>query len=258
MSLKKWFVINLFLNLSIAYAAEVAEEVLADCLIKQVEYRQIYCVKELLKIPFDRNMQNKRGHIALIQAAKEGDLAIVQVLLSAGASPNVQDLRQDTPLIEATLQGGSQKKTQQAEIVEELLRAKALLDTKNSIGCTALFAAVVQTKIDSVIIQKLLMAKADVNARDSSGRTPLMAACQRLNYRSINTLLDAKADINSQDFNGCTALMHAIKVPYFCYWEDRKILLTTIITLLAAGADINLSGKEGTAIQMIDIWSFGH
>ena len=83
------------------------------------------------------NAQDKDGDTALIFAAKRGSDDIMDLLLQAGADPNLSNFKERTPLMEATKRG-------KANIVTKLLKIKTVrdnIDAKDKDENTALSLA---------------------------------------------------------------------------------------------------------------------
>jgi hypothetical protein len=125
------------------------------------------------------------GRSELWWAAKDGDLAAVERLLTQAEDPNAADFDGEGPLLAAARAG-------HVAVVEALLasgadpRAKALYDT------TPLHAAVDQSQAGTALA--LLRGGADVNARDAFGRTALHEAVRQGDRELAALLLDYGAD----------------------------------------------------------------
>lgn len=91
-------------------------------------------ITELIAKGVDINAKNKDGVTALLLAAQNGHLEVVNVLLEAKADPNIADADGDTALLLAVESGA-------AEVVQALLKAGASLQHKNTQGKTALMIA---------------------------------------------------------------------------------------------------------------------
>jgi len=125
------------------------------------------------------------GRSELWWAAKDGDLAAVERLLTQAEDPNAADFDGEGPLLAAA-------RADHVAVVEALLangadpRAKALYDT------TPLHAAVDQSQAGTAFA--LLRGGADVNARDAFGRTALHEAVRQGDRALAALLLDYGAD----------------------------------------------------------------
>ena len=91
----------------------------------------------------------------------------VQILLDAGANPNVKDRDGMTPLMVACNAG-------QKEIAEALLAKGAEVNAKDNYDRTALHSAINAARHEMVVL--LVNAGADVNATDKQGQMPLAMA----------------------------------------------------------------------------------
>ncbi|MDF2940193.1 MAG: ankyrin repeat and box protein 2-like isoform [Gammaproteobacteria bacterium] len=121
----------------------------------------------------------------LVKAARDRNLALVKVLLDAGADPDISTEDGVTALHVSCLVG-------ELAIVQALLAAKANPNLVNYEGCTALHLACSIDRAD--IVRALLLAGADPNIQDPQGRAPLHEACTEGNAEIIKDLLKAGAN----------------------------------------------------------------
>jgi len=119
-------------------------------------------------------------------AACEGDLILVQTLLSNGADPNAQDSQGWSPLHFAA-QAAS------VSVTKALLAAGARTELRDSFGNTALSRAVFCSKGDGAVIAALRDAGANVQAENSSGVTPVALARNIANYDVAQFFTDVPA-----------------------------------------------------------------
>ena len=139
------------------------------------------------------------GWTPLLQAAKEGQEAAVELLVTeGGANPNHRDENGRTPLSWAARLGHE-------AIARRLLNVDAVdADSGDDTGRTPLLWAA--WKGHEIVTSLLLAAKANVNLKDLDSRTPLKVAAERGHVEVVRSLLDHGADINDGEVNGWTAL----------------------------------------------------
>lgn len=125
-------------------------------------------------------------NVALNNAARVGNRAMVELLLSRGADVN-SDFNGLTPLHLAAQNGFH-------AVVEVLLANKADVNALNDRGETSLFLAAQNGQVK--IAQMLLDHKADVNAKSQNGWTPLLIAAGRNQPEVMKLLLAAGANPN--------------------------------------------------------------
>jgi hypothetical protein len=113
------------------------------------------------------DVRDDRGATPLIVAARAGHMAIVDVLLSSGATSDARDSEGATALIEAAYFG-------RTAVVERLLAAGADANASASDGDSALISAARGGHED--IARLLVAAGANVNATDGHGNPAVMRA----------------------------------------------------------------------------------
>lgn len=160
----------------------------AEGTLKQAETSaSVAAVRALLSVSTDSHA----GYKALREAAKKGEVEMVDALVDAGVNLNDRDDEDEaTPLMLASQNGHHQ-------IVVGLLALGAQVDATMKGRRTALELATFEGH--SMIVQSLLVGKADVNATVSTGYTPLMLACSRGHKSAAESLLAGRADINAKE-----------------------------------------------------------
>ena len=166
---------------------------------------QLAVVQALLAAPgIQVNTQNYRGWTALYWAADQGHLEVVQALLAApGIQVNTPNNTGYTALHWASDQG-------HLAVVQALLAAPGIrVNTQNNTGLTALHMAVREGHL--AVVQELLGAGAQVNTQDNEGLTPLHWAASEGDLEIIQALLEAGIQVNSRDNLGLTTRDKAVQ-----------------------------------------------
>jgi uncharacterized protein len=172
------------------------------------------------------------GNASLVTAAKQGDRAAVQSILSGPAKQEITAAQGGAALIWAASHNDK-------EMVDLLLSAAANPKAVNEFGASALYAAA--DFADPTITKALLAAGADPNAALASGETPVMAAAREGHVATVRALLDGGADPNAKEKNGQqTALMWAIAGGYSAVTEE----------LVKHKADVNAKSRTGNTALM--------
>jgi ankyrin repeat protein len=170
-------------------------------------------------------------NMALIIAAREGEVATVQELLAQGASVHASDTQGVTALIAAAYQD-------QLEVAELLIEAGADVNVKDD---TQQSAYLIPTAYGSLDMLKLtLTSGGDVHSKDSYNGTGLIRAADRGHVEIIAELLKTDIEIDHVNRLGWTALLEAIIL------GDGGPRHTEVVRLLVeAGADVNLADGGG-------------
>lgn len=157
-------------------------------------------VKQTLQLRFDINEKSEQGlypiHVASKKDVKD---EILELLLKAGANPNLQNGLGQTPLHLALLENSTHK-------VDLLLKAQANPSIADRRGNTALHLAAENNTSGEI---KILLASSQVkiDLRNDRGYTALMLACLRFHPspESVEALLKAGADRTILQFGRFTA-----------------------------------------------------
>ncbi|KUI69256.1 Serine/threonine-protein phosphatase 6 regulatory ankyrin repeat subunit C [Cytospora mali] len=172
-----------------------------------------------------------RGETALLHAAMQ-DVGLVKYLLDAGASTNIPDEDDISPLHVASDEGSSDA------IVELLLTKDHDLERRTVLGETPLFRA-----IENANMCKLLLEKGALpDATNNDGLTPLMIACLGGHIDTARVLLEhnARVDLNMGEDNE--------RYPGYspAHFASRGSGIPQILKLLAdAGAPLCHSNRWG-------------
>ena len=174
-------------------------------------------VEALLAHGANVDQRGVNGYAPLHIAAEQGDLAMVDLLLSHGADPNaiatVDDM--ETPVEVASAAG-------HADVAERLRPLTVRLDWEAA-----------SREGDVATIRRLLAAGHDVDATDGYSQTALMRAAHTGRADAVDLLVAHGADLDRSGKFGLTALMLAV-----IQGHDRVARI-----LVAAGADRARTGS---------------
>ena len=163
-------------------------------------------VDYLFELGVHPTVPDKRGLSALHYSARNGFVAVTQILLQNGAKANARGNNGHTPLFEALSLHNSYPPDEKCE----------------------------------PIVKLLLAGGADVNASDSEGKTPLMVAANFRKAKIVRMLLEAGARADAEDSRGRTALSF---VPYNI-GPNRRDEQDEIIRLLRSALSRTDSAKK--------------
>ncbi|XP_067674787.1 ankyrin repeat, PH and SEC7 domain containing protein secG-like [Haliotis asinina] len=156
-------------------------------LIVATRERRFSAVKYLIAKNCNIDCQDKSGRTALHYASQNG--TGVDILLAAGANPNVCDINNCTPLLLASTEGFS-------HVVKLLCQANCNPNIANdSVKKTPLH--ILSFKGHSDCISDLLLAGADINLLDSEFHTPLWYAVSNWRLEVVKLLLKANSQVDT-------------------------------------------------------------
>lgn len=191
---RKWFADYL------AQGKQQKQEVLSP-LFAALTAKDNKAVVNLINAGLDANTRDKKlAKTPLMVAAHNGDLVLMDFLISKGAAVDSSDKQGNTPLLYAI-------RNNKINAVQFLLDKGALIDAQNSAGFTPLMWAIHRRQPE---IAKLLLDKnANITLTDNQGVTALMESAAH-NLPEIGRLLIAKgADVNTVDSQEYSALLDA-------------------------------------------------
>ncbi len=145
------------------------------------------------------------GMTAMHWASKNGNVEIIDVLLAAGADPNVGNKVGKRPAALAAENG-------QLEALQRIVAAGGEIDSRDEIGGTPLLWASALSK-NPETVKFLIDSGADVNVIDSNGMTPLIWAAGIGRPETVRLLLDNGANTEVVEIHAKeTALMRAARI----------------------------------------------
>ncbi|GAG34341.1 unnamed protein product, partial [marine sediment metagenome] len=180
----------------------------------------------LISAGSDLEIRDANGQTVAVNAAEQGQPAMVKALVEAGADFNIIDINGNS-LVLVVVQSYSDN---MLEIVALLGESGADLDLSNY-GYTALYYAVEQG--DEDLTRALLEAGANPDTRTDNDGVPLIASISYPNIMRV--LLAAGADPNQTNKYGENSLYRAIDSGSI---EDVQALID-------AGANVNLTEENG-------------
>ena len=199
----------------------------------------------LLERGADLNQTDGAGnsvlHILASRKRDEGAPALMATLIEHGAAIELQNRKQQTPLMTAVEKGNP-------EVVQVLIEAGAKVNARKARGNT-LISGLISCKPEKLAKLKLLVdAGADVSIPIEHGPLPLEQAFFGKVYldclEPAQILLNAGADPNQQNKNGGAAI-HSIAT-----WAEKDP--EAALTLLRDhGADIDLRNQHGMTALLL-------
>jgi ankyrin repeat protein len=176
-----------------------------------------------------RPSKNSQGRTLLFSAATEGKIAMIDVVLKAGADPNAKDESGMTALRHVAWTGKNQ-----VNVTKRLIAAKADVNISADDDWTPLIQVMYADPAVAVpVAQVLLQAGADASIVNNEGNSALMLASHHDMPVLIPALVKAGADINERGRDG---------TPLGVAAEEGHTAV--VRALLEANADPNLGGRH--------------
>ena len=176
-----------------------------------------------------RPSKNSQGRTLLFSAATEGKIAMMDVVLKAGADPNAKDESGMTALRHVAWTGKNQ-----VNVTKRLIAAKADVNLAADDDWTPLIQVMYADPAVAVpVAQVLLQAGADASIVNNEGNSALMLASHHDMPVLIPALVKAGADINERGRDGTSLVVAA---------EEGHTAV--VRTLLDANADPNLGDRH--------------
>jgi ankyrin repeat protein len=152
-------------------------------------------INRAIEIGVEIDELGAKGHTALMAAAYYGHRSIVNILLAAGANPNLlsDDDGLGTGMTALMLAAGSFFASNRQHVMQLLIAGGAEIDQRGAGGKTAIFYAALAGSGYADCVEASIAAGADLDLRDDRGHTILTAVAAAENYQMLNLLIQAGA-----------------------------------------------------------------
>jgi ankyrin repeat protein len=197
-----------------------------DPLIKAAFQNDLPALVELVPTTLDINASDKATDTsALAYAVANSNLDLVNVLISAGASPNSVNRMGETPLMHL-------RSDAPVEFVHKLIALGFDVKARDNSGRSVLMAIARFSNL--AVVKELIEAGAKIDERDNEGNTVLMSAAENSDISILQLLIRAGAPLDRKNHDGASALAIAAR-------EGRAENLKVLID---AGGAVNLGQED--------------
>jgi ankyrin repeat protein len=152
-------------------------------------------VNRAIEIGVEIDELGAKGHTALMAAAYYGHRSLVNILLAAGADPNLlsDDDGLGAGMTALMLAAGSFFASNRQHVLQLLIAGGADVNQRGAGGKTAIFHAALAGAGYADCVEIIIKAGADLNLTDDRGHTVLSAVAAAENYPMFNLLMQAGA-----------------------------------------------------------------
>ncbi len=152
-------------------------------------------VNRAIEIGVEIDEIGAKGHTALMAAAYYGHRSLVNVLLAAGADPNLlsDDDGLATGMTALMLAAGSFFASNRQHVAKLLIAGGADVNQRGAGGKTAIFYAALAGSGYTDCVEVLIAAGANLDLQDDRGHTVLSSVAAAENYPMFNILMQAGA-----------------------------------------------------------------
>jgi ankyrin repeat protein len=200
----------------------------ADPLIKAAFQDDLHALVELVPTTIDINASDKATDTsALAYAIANSNLDLVNVLISAGASPNSVNSTGETPLMHL-------RSDAPVEFVHQLIELGFDVKARDNSGRSVLMTIARFSNL--AVVKELIDAGAKIDERDNEGNTVLMGAAENSDTSILKFLIKSGASLDRKNDDGKSALMIAAREGH---GENLKALIEAGATTDLPANDLN-------------------
>jgi ankyrin repeat protein len=235
-----------------------AKAFLDQKLFAAIGQRDLVSVENLIREGASVEARGTNGMTPLMEAAEQGSVPLLSLLLENGAKPNAKDEQGETALSWAARGGWVRAVDLLGGLSDEAAKKHALFEAARGGPVVLDFdpsppihpqiepSEVVQSW--TATVESLLAHGAALEAKDEDGSTPLLEAAAYAQTDVFKLLMQKGARLDARDKYGNTALIAAACQ---CAVATMNSANTIVQIALASGADVNARNCDGeTALMM--------
>jgi ankyrin repeat protein len=221
-----------------------------DPLIKAAFRDDLPALVELVPSTIDINASDKAtGTSALAYAVANSNLNMVNILISAGASPNSVNQEGETPLMHL-------RSDAPLEFVHQLIELGFDVKAHDNSGRSVLMTLARSSNL--AVVKELIAAGAKIDERGNNGSTVLMSAAENQDSDIVSYLVKSGASLNQESDDGASALLIAAREGRS---ENLRVLIDAGAAVGLGQSDLNaalvLTARHGDASTLKLLLSIG-